>query len=164
MTDLEQAVTALRQAPEVAVTAHIAPEGDAVGSLLGAVLALRAAGKTAQGYLPDPVPPGLRALPGAGEILRQVPIGRPYPCYLVLDTADLRHAHVLFTCGADARVRAEALTGLVSASGFLRGELGRGLHLRYAPELAFELDESVDYSLHIAALLKQVGEQERERD
>ena len=79
-------------------------------------------------------------------------------------TADLRHAHVLFTCGADERVRAEALTGLVSASGFLRGQLGRGLHLRYAPELAFELDESVDYSLHIAALLKQVGEQERERD
>ncbi len=79
-------------------------------------------------------------------------------------TADLRHAHIRFTCGADAKIRAEALTGLVSAAGFLRGQLGRELHLRYAPELAFEIDESVDYSLHIAALLKQVGEREPERD
>jgi phosphoesterase RecJ-like protein len=89
VTDLERAVAALRQASDVAVIAHVAPEGDAIGSLLGAVLALRAAGKTARGYLADPLPPNLRQLPGAGDLLRQVPIGRPYPCYLVLDTADL---------------------------------------------------------------------------
>jgi len=73
----------------VAVLSHVAPEGDAIGSLLGAMLALRAAGKTAHGYLSDALPPNLAQLPGAGELVRQVPIGAPYPCYLVLDTADL---------------------------------------------------------------------------
>jgi phosphoesterase RecJ-like protein len=73
----------------VAVVTHVAPEGDAIGSVLGAVLALRAAGKRAQGYLADPLPPNLARLPGAGELVREVPIGRPYPCYLVLDAADV---------------------------------------------------------------------------
>ncbi|MBI4537132.1 MAG: bifunctional oligoribonuclease/PAP phosphatase NrnA [candidate division NC10 bacterium] len=89
MTDLEGVIAALRAAPSVAVLAHVNPEGDAIGSLLGAVLALRAAGKAAHGYLADSLPPNLRQLPGAGELRRQVPIGPPYPCYLVLDTADL---------------------------------------------------------------------------
>lgn len=88
-TDLARVVAAIQAAPAVAVLSHVAPEGDAIGSLLGALLALRAAGKTAHGYLADPLPPNLAQLPGAGELRRQVPIGRPYPCYLVLDTADL---------------------------------------------------------------------------
>lgn len=81
--------SALQAAPAVAVMAHIHPEGDAIGSLLGAVLALTAAGKVARGYLADPLPPALTRLPGARELVREVPIGTPYPCYLVLDTSDL---------------------------------------------------------------------------
>ncbi len=71
-------------------------------------------------------------------------------------SADLRRARVSFT-GAPGGDRAGELAGLASAAGFLRGKLGRELRLRYAPELAFEADESVDRSLHIAALLKQVA-------
>jgi ribosome-binding factor A len=69
---------------------------------------------------------------------------------------DLRHARIFFT-GAPGVDHAEELAGLRSAAGFLRGLLGRSLRLRYAPELAFELDDSVDRSLHIAALLKQIA-------
>ncbi|MBI4537131.1 MAG: 30S ribosome-binding factor RbfA [candidate division NC10 bacterium] len=79
-------------------------------------------------------------------------------------SADLRHAHVRFTCGSDQARQAEALAGLLSAAGYLRGRLGRSLHLRYAPDLSFALDDSVDYSLRIAALLKQVGQPEAEGD
>jgi ribosome-binding factor A len=70
---------------------------------------------------------------------------------------DLRHARVFFTGGAKGADRQAELQGLQAAAGFLRGQLGRNLRLRYAPELAFELDDSVDRSLHIAALLKQVA-------
>lgn len=70
---------------------------------------------------------------------------------------DLRHARVFVTAGTGGTDRADALKGLQAAVGFLRGHLGRSLRLRYAPELAFEADESVDRSLHIAALLKQVA-------
>jgi ribosome-binding factor A len=70
---------------------------------------------------------------------------------------DLRYARVFFTAGAGGADRQAGLQGLQAAAGFLRGQIGRGLRLRYAPELAFEVDESVDRSLHIAALLKQVA-------
>jgi ribosome-binding factor A len=71
-------------------------------------------------------------------------------------SADLRHARVFFT-GAPGPDHAGEVAGLQSAAGFLRGKLGRSLRLRNAPELAFEVDDSVDRSLHIAALLKQVA-------
>jgi ribosome-binding factor A len=82
---------------------------------------------------------------------------------LVRVTPDLRHAHVRFTCGADRERQAAALIGLQSAAGYLRGHLGRALHLRYAPELEFALDDSVEHSMHITALLKQVRDAELER-
>jgi ribosome-binding factor A len=71
-------------------------------------------------------------------------------------SADLRYARVLFTGSGPQGGVEEVLTGLRSAAGFLRGKLGRSLHLRHAPELTFEADESVERSLHVAALLKQV--------
>ena len=89
MSDLDDVVEALRLAPSVAVLAHIHPEGDAIGATLAATLSLREAGKIAAPYNADPLPPGLSSLPGAGEINREVPIRRPFACYLVLDTADL---------------------------------------------------------------------------
>lgn len=70
---------------------------------------------------------------------------------------DLRHARVFFTSGVAGTDRGAELRGLQAAAGFLRGQLGRNLRLRYAPELTFEADDSVDRSLHIAALLKQVA-------
>lgn len=89
MSDLDDVVEALRLAPSVAVLAHIHPEGDAIGATLAATLSLREAGKIAAPYNADPLPPGLSSLPGAGEINREVPIRRPFACYLVLDTAGL---------------------------------------------------------------------------
>jgi ribosome-binding factor A len=79
-------------------------------------------------------------------------------------SADLRHARVLFTGSGRQGGVDEALAGLQSAAGFLRGQLGRTLHLRYAPEIVFEPDDSVERSLHVAALLKQVLPREGDTD
>jgi ribosome-binding factor A len=72
-------------------------------------------------------------------------------------SADLRHARVFFTGPADRGGFEDELKGLRSAAGFLRGQLGRALRLRYAPELVFAVDDSVERSLHVARLLKQVA-------
>ncbi len=77
---------------------------------------------------------------------------------------DLRYARVFFTGPGAKGGLVEELKGLRSAAGFLRGHLGRTLRLRYAPELTFEVDDSVERSLHIAALLKQVEPPEGEAD
>jgi len=89
VSDLEQVVATLREAPSVAVLSHVNPEGDAIGATLGAALALRGAGKVTAAYNASPLPPSLENLPGADEILREVPIRTAYACYLVLDTSDL---------------------------------------------------------------------------
>ena len=79
-------------------------------------------------------------------------------------SGDLRHARVLFTGSGGQGGVEGVLTGLRSAAGFLRGQLGRSLRLRYAPELTFEADDSVERSLHVAALLKQIAVPEDQKD
>ncbi len=69
---------------------------------------------------------------------------------------DLKSARVYFSClgGEDEREKAEA--ALRRAAGFLRGEIGRRCRLRYAPELRFVSDRSLERGARIEELLHQV--------
>jgi ribosome-binding factor A len=70
---------------------------------------------------------------------------------------DLRQAKIYVApAQAAAAQRQEALMGLRSAAGFLRGELGRNLSLRYAPTLLFLLDDSLEEELRLAALFRKI--------
>ena len=69
---------------------------------------------------------------------------------------DLQHARVFVTSLRDDTERSAMLSGLDAAAPFLRGELGRRLRLRRAPELRFEWDESLAHGLYIERLLEQV--------
>src|SRR5512138_2746522 len=86
MNDFDRIVEALRRAPSVAAISHVFPEGDAIGTILAASLALEAAGKVTGAYNAGPLPVGLRQLP-AVERLGARP-ARPYACYLVVDTTE----------------------------------------------------------------------------
>jgi ribosome-binding factor A len=48
---------------------------------------------------------------------------------------------------------AALVAGLTHAAGFLRGEAGRSLRLRHAPQLEFVLDESFDRAARLTALI-----------
>ncbi|HYQ96686.1 MAG TPA: bifunctional oligoribonuclease/PAP phosphatase NrnA, partial [Candidatus Eisenbacteria bacterium] len=74
---------------EFLVTAHIDPDGDAVGSSLGLALALRDIGKTAEVVLDSPVPAALRFLPGASTILRPDQVAKKFDSAFVLDSSSL---------------------------------------------------------------------------
>ena len=66
---------------------------------------------------------------------------------------DLRSARVYFSVlGSDAEWD-EALAALDRASGFLRGEVGRRCSLRYAPELHFFSDRSLERGARIEEIL-----------
>jgi ribosome-binding factor A len=57
--------------------------------------------------------------------------------------------------GQSAAQRAEeALAGLRSAAGYLRGEVARELKLRHAPRLEFELDVELDQAHHVTELIE----------
>jgi ribosome-binding factor A len=71
---------------------------------------------------------------------------------------DLYHAKVYFTLLGDDDERLKAAEGLRAASGFLRTELGRRMHIRRAPELHFTFDNTLDHAMHIERLLRVARE------
>ena len=52
------------------------------------------------------------------------------------------------------------MQALKKAAGFVRHELGQSMIIRYAPEILFELDNNIEYGIHIASVLKQVRPEE----
>ena len=69
---------------------------------------------------------------------------------------DLQAARVYFSVlGGDAE-RGRAAEGLSRAAGFLRREVGQRCQLRYAPELHFVSDRSLERGARIEELLHQV--------
>ena len=50
----------------------------------------------------------------------------------------------------------KAVAALRNAQGFIRRELGTRLRLRYAPALAFEATDSIEYSANISRILMDI--------
>lgn len=69
--------------------------------------------------------------------------------------ADLRSARIYFSVLGGDPEREEALASLDRASGFLRREVGRRCSLRYAPELHFFSDRSIEHGARIEQLLAE---------
>jgi phosphoesterase RecJ-like protein len=76
-------------ARELLITAHIDPDGDAVGSCLGLAHALHHLGKSADVVLDSPLPATLAFLPGSETIRRPEEVPRRYESVLVLDSPSL---------------------------------------------------------------------------
>ena len=75
-------------------------------------------------------------------------------------STDLRYADVKVSVVGDKRQKRNSITGLKSAAGFLRREVVQRIGLRHAPELRFELDDSVDQLMRIDRLIKRIHTQE----
>ena len=72
-------------------------------------------------------------------------------------STDLRSARVRVSVLGDETEQKQTLAGLRSATGLIRHELGRRLeNLKVAPELRFELDPSIEYSVHISKRLREI--------
>ncbi len=69
---------------------------------------------------------------------------------------DLRSARVYFSCLGGDEEREKTAEALRRAAGFLRGEVGRRCQLRFAPELHFIADRSLERGARIEELLSQV--------
>ena len=75
-------------------------------------------------------------------------------------SGDLQHCKIFVSVLADPEGKAQVMEGLQAASGFLRGELGRRLQMRRAPEVVFQLDRGLEKGASVLGLL---GDLERER-
>jgi ribosome-binding factor A len=76
-------------------------------------------------------------------------------------TSDLRHARVYVSLlsgegGSNAAETEATLQALNDIGWRLKGEIGRALRLRLAPELEFRLDETIARASRIESLLAQI--------
>ena len=73
---------------------------------------------------------------------------------------DLRHAKVFVSVFGDDSTKEETMKGLKSAAGFIKGEVGHRITLKFTPDLHFRLDESLDKAEHVLSILNELEKEE----
>ncbi|HZZ65234.1 MAG TPA: 30S ribosome-binding factor RbfA [Candidatus Baltobacteraceae bacterium] len=71
-------------------------------------------------------------------------------------TQDLRHAKVFVSIIGDRHAARQSMDALKHAAGYLRGELGHEVKLRYTPELQFVEDRSTERAINLTKALRSV--------
>lgn len=72
-------------------------------------------------------------------------------------TADLRSAKVFISVFGDKEEQEGTMAALNKELSFIRGELCRRLGLRFAPELAIKLDNSLERGARVSELLEKIS-------
>lgn len=85
---------ALKTADNILIASHEHPDGDAVGSSLALLHALRLQGKQVRAFVPDPAAPLLSFVPGFLELTSQVPNVMEYDVVVLLDSTYIRRTHL----------------------------------------------------------------------
>ena len=76
-------------------------------------------------------------------------------------TKDLRYAKVYFSVLGEKKDKNLALKGLNSAKGYIKNMIADRINLRFVPEVAFKVDESLEHTKDIYNLLDQIKKEKR---
>lgn len=93
--------------------------------------------------------------------LRDPRVGELVSISQVRVSGDLSQAHVGISVFGSAEEREETIKALERAKGFLRTELGRSVKLRTVPELIFDSDTTIEDSMHMYELIREVNHEEQ---
>ena len=77
-------------------------------------------------------------------------------------SGDLQHCKIFVSIYGESHQKDLVLEDLQSASGFLRGELGRNLQLRRAPEINFKIDKGIEKGMSVLNLLGKLEEERKD--
>ena len=86
---LSQVVELIEKKDRFAITSHVRPDGDSLGSSLGLYWLLKAVNKDVEVIMRDPAPHAYQQLPGAGTIRVTPGIDRPYDAVFVIECSDI---------------------------------------------------------------------------
>lgn len=86
---LSQVVELIENKQKFAITTHVKPDGDGLGSSLGLCWLLRSLGKSAEVIVRGDIPNSYRSLPGADEIRQVEAVDRDYDAIFVIECSDL---------------------------------------------------------------------------
>lgn len=73
---------------------------------------------------------------------------------------DLLNAAIYVSIMGDEKKKQEGMTGLNSASRFIRGELGESLEFRSVPRIRFVRDDSLERGSRVLATMRKLGTDE----
>ena len=77
-------------------------------------------------------------------------------------TEDLKLAKIYISIlEEDGRKKERTKEGLKRALGFIKRMIGKQVYLRYVPDLVLKWDESVQYSLRLEQIFKQIEEDKK---
>ena len=79
-------------------------------------------------------------------------------------TRDLRYGKVFVSVFGDETEKEKTMEVLKNASGFIRKEIGNRIKLRYAPEIIFHIDNSIEHGTKISQLLNRVYQEGSMKD
>lgn len=86
---LSQVVELIENKQKFAITTHVRPDGDGVGSSLGLCWLLRSLGKSAEVIVFDSIPPAYQSLPGSNDIRRVEKIDAEYDAVFIIECSDI---------------------------------------------------------------------------
>jgi phosphoesterase RecJ-like protein len=86
---LSQVVELIENKNTFAITTHVRPDGDGIGSSLGLCWLLRSLGKTAEVIVRDGIPAAYMQLPGADEIRQVAEVNGKYDAIFIIECSDL---------------------------------------------------------------------------
>lgn len=72
-------------------------------------------------------------------------------------STDLHYAKVFYSVIGNEKKRKETHEALNHARGFLQRDLAKELNLRYTPHLEFHLDDTLERSIEIEGILRDLG-------
>ena len=78
-------------------------------------------------------------------------------------SGDLQHCKIFVSIFGDPEIRNQVMDGLQAASGYLRGELGRRLQMRRAPDVVFQLDRGLEKGTSVLGLLNRLDDERQQR-
>ena len=118
-----------------------------------------------QGYRPDRVGDQIRQ--ELSELLARGEVHDPGIGFMTLTrvqvSPDLQLARVFYTTLGDAKARHETAKALERATPFFRRQIGGRMRLRRVPELEFRFDESIERQDRIEQILRDLHEQDAQR-
>ncbi len=92
---LSQVVELVEAKGRFAITSHVRPDGDSLGSSLGLYWLLHALGKEPDVIMRDPVPHSYQKLPGAADVRVTPAVDREYDAVFVIECSDITRPGLL---------------------------------------------------------------------
>lgn len=178
---LSQVVELIENNRNFAITTHVRPDGDGIGSSLGLYWLLLSLSKQAEVILRDPIPVAYTELPGAGEIRTITEIEREYDAVFVIECSDIERPGIKnlekqFTVNIDHHATSEHfgtinwIDATASAVGEMIYNLCKAIGGRISKEIAecvymalvtdtgsFHFPNTTDRTLKVASELVKAG-------